>query len=347
MIFVSIASYMDPELPKTINDLLNKSSDADSIVIAVIEQNTRGKFHDLSAIKNIKKKDVSIQDTKGAGYARKLAMELYDGEEHFLQIDSHMRFEQDWDVKMIDTLRQAQELSGTDKVILSQYPAPYFVGSDGKDYFPKDDVLYWDKPSWSGVTNNANGQWCARREEMLDTTKPHISHTVLAGYIFTLGKIVEEVPYDERIPFMGEELCFAVRAYTRGWEIFAPQEMFIYHFYKRSEYAKIWNTRSLKEKWFLFEEKSNEVQQNVLLGMEHGVYGIGDYDRFLDYQEMIGIDFSEFYHSGIRSIMENMSAIEQEINFLDAPRKTRYCINDLHKECKFTEDCECNCHREE
>lgn len=345
MIFVSIASYMDTELPKTVDDLLKKSKHPENIVIGIVEQNAKGRFYSFDHLNNVKKKDVVLQNSKGAGYARKLAMEMYDGEDYFLQIDSHMRFENNWDEKMINILNQAQEISGTKKVILSQYPAPYFVGSDNNDYFPKQDKDYWDAPSWSKVANNASGQWSAKRQKMKDLSKPHKSHTVLAGYIFSIGKLVEEVPYDERISFMGEELCFAIRAYTRGWEIFAPNKMLLYHFYKRSEYPKLWNTGSLKSKWFDFEKQSNLVQESVLTGMERGVYGVEDYERFLDYQDMIGIDFFDFYHSSARKFMENMSVIEQEIYMLDTPAKSRYCINDLHNDCKSIQGCQCDCHR--
>lgn len=345
MIFVSIASYMDPELPKTVNDLLTKATNPDEIHIGIVEQHARGKQHDFSSNPNIRTSNILAQYAKGAGYARKLAMDLYQGEDYFFQIDSHMRFEKDWDSKLISILGQAQQLAGTPKVILSQYPAPYFIGSDNKDHFPVDDSLYWSKPTWSRVVNTAHGHWAAHRQEIKDLTKPHPSHTILAGYVFSIGDIVNEIPYDPRISFMGEELCFAVRAYTRGWEIYSPQEMLVYHFYKRAEYPKIWNTGALKDKWFGFEKESYQVQKDVLMGIEDGVYGIEDYERFLDYQEMIGIDFMSFYQSDIQTIKANLSVVEQEIDFLDTPMRSRYCILDIHDECKHIDECQCECHR--
>lgn len=344
MIFVSIASYMDPELPKTVDDLLSKADKPEQISIGIVEQHARGKHHNFSEYQNIRTTEILAQHAKGAGYARKLAMDLYRGEEYFFQIDSHMRFEQGWDTELINILQQAQEIAGTEKVILSQYPAPYFIGSDNRDYFPKEDALYWSKPTWSRVLNNAHGHWCAQRQEMQDLTKPHPSYTILAGYVFTIGKIVEEVPYDPRISFMGEELCFAVRAYTRGWEIYSPNKMLVYHFYKRAEYPKVWNTGALKDKWFGFERESYKVQRDVLTGNEYGIYGVEDYERFLDYQDMIGIDFLSFYQSDVQTLKANLSVVEQEIDFLDTPKKSRYCLLDLHKECKHIEECECECH---
>jgi hypothetical protein len=48
-------------------------------------------------------------------------------------------------------------------------------------------------------------------------------------------------------------------------------------------------------KWIDMEMQSKRVQKNILLGKEQGVFGIGDYSKYLEYQELIGINFSDFY----------------------------------------------------
>jgi hypothetical protein len=254
-----------------------------------------------------------------------------------------MRFAKGWDTKLKNMLSVAQEDAGTDKVILSQFPAAYFPGSDGKDYFITEDPLYWDAPSWTTVKNGDDGSWAGQRMKMENFDKPHKSHTVLAGYIFTIGNIVKEVPYDERISFMGEELCFAIRAYTRGWEIYAPNEMLIWHYYKRRGDSKVWDNESTKKSWFTIEKESREVQKNVLLAKETGIFGIEDYDRYFDYQDMVGISFHDFYFVDKRSFKENMSLLIEEIDFFSDGPKTGYCINSLHEDC-HQELCTCECH---
>ena len=69
-------------------------------------------------------------------------------------------------------------------------------------------------------------EWTAERVEFSDAKRllPELSTTILAGFIFTYGKIVEEIPYDPEISFFGEEICFAVRAWTRGWDIYSPSK---------------------------------------------------------------------------------------------------------------------------
>ena len=43
------------------------------------------------------------------------------------------------------------------------------------------------------------------------------------------------------------------------------------------------------------EMKSKRVQRSILLGKEKGIFGIGDYDKYVEYQELIGINFADFY----------------------------------------------------
>ena len=346
-IFVSIASFRDSELPKTVDSLLSNADNPQDIHIGIVSQDLKNKHHRFSG-DNIKVIEMHVREARGAGYARSRAMELYDGEDYFFQIDSHMRFEKSWDTQLIDMMRQAQVMAGTDKVILSQYPAPYFIGSDGKEYYPQSEEIGqpWSIPSWAKVVNNAYGHWVAARQRM-DTDKPHKSHTVLAGYLFAIGSIVDEVPYDPRISFMGEELCFAVRAYTRGWEIYAPNKMLAYHFYERKRHPKVWGSGQTRERWMKIERESYAVQKDVLLGIEDGPYGIDDYERFIEYQEMIGIDFGQFYQADMQNIKANLSVVEQEIDFLDTPMRSRYCIYDQHSECFAIEECQCECHNKE
>jgi YHS domain-containing protein len=297
-IFVSVASYKDRELVKTIKSLTENARKPQNLRIHVLDQNTRGKHPDLDFAYRIQHHKVDFREARGAGWARKKLMEKYDGETYFFQVDSHMRFAKNWDVRLMTMLDQTQESTGIEKIILSQFPAPYKLFTNGKEYYPKDDPYFWDQPSWTSVVNTWYGAWAGNREVMQDKTNPHKSHTILAGYVFSLGSLVEEVPYDERISFMGEELCFAVRAYTRGWEIYAPHEMLLWHFYSRKDHPKIWSpadNRIRDVSWEKMEELSKQVQKDILTGKETGVYGIGDRRRFGQYQRMIGINFKEFY----------------------------------------------------
>lgn len=349
-IFISIASYRDTELTKTVRSLYENASNPDDLVFGIVSQDVSGKHPKFPyiPIHNLRQKNIHAREAKGAGYARKLAMELYEGEDYFFQVDSHMRFAKDWDTKLLKMLGQAQKIQGTDKIILSQFPAPYIIFSTGDDHFPKGDPDFWDEPSWTSVVNTWNGVWAGNREKMKSKKAPHYSHTILAGLLFAPGKIVDEIPYDERISFMGEELCFAIRAYTRGWHIYAPNEMIAWHYYKREDRPKIWNDNTAGRSWSDIEMASQRVQMNVLLGKDEGIYGIGDRKKYEEYQELIGINFEKFYKENMHDKI-NLGTITQELSFdeefnLIESAISGYCKNKIHNQCFAVEICDCPCH---
>lgn len=316
-IFVSIVSYRDTELLPTIKSILENADDPSDLHFGVVSQDINKNHPDLSFIKQLSYLKMDFMEARGVGYARKIAVEMYDNQSFYFQIDSHMRAAQGWDTKLKSMYDICSSLEKNEKVILSQFPAPYEIHTDGSIFYPKNHYELWDIPSWSKVHNRDHGAWSATRQIIKDLSMPHISETVLAGYLFAPKPFVEEIPYDERISFMGEELCIAIRAYTRGWKIYAPNEMLLWHFYKRKRHPKIWNQiedtkRPLK--WIQMEMESKKVQRSVLLGEDQGIFGIGDYEKYLEYQDIIGINFVDFYKNEINKKV-NASVKSEELIF--------------------------------
>jgi [Skp1-protein]-hydroxyproline N-acetylglucosaminyltransferase len=129
-IFVSICSYRDAECQFTIKDLFEKSKFKNRIIVGVCHQYDADKdeylFKEMPKdLKNqIKELHIPHQFSKGPGFARHLIQRyLFNGEDYYLQIDSHMRFEQDWDEILIEQLHQSEKISK--KSIISTYPMGY------------------------------------------------------------------------------------------------------------------------------------------------------------------------------------------------------------------------------
>lgn len=340
-IFISIASYRDPELIKTVKSLIDNADRPKDLHFGIVDQDQKGRWAKLDFVPNLKHTKIHFKDARGAGYARKLATELYDGQDFFFQTDSHMRFEKGWDTKLIKMYRWCAKKEKTKKIILSQFPAPFEVFTDNSDHYIVGDPAFWDHVSWTSVVNTYYGAWAGNREVMMDTSVPHPSHTILGALMFSHGQIALDIPYDERISFMGEELCYAIRAYTRGYKIYAPNEMLAWHFYKRNSTPKVWGDK--RTEWFDIEKNSREVQQSVLLGEDQGVYGIGDYDKYVEYQEMIGINFLEFYTD--LGAFKDYNYVTQEITIDPAaPLLSGHCVTDSHIDCTI-DACKCKCHR--
>jgi len=127
-IFVQIASYRDPELLPTLKDLFDKAKHPDNLHVCIAWQhNPQDKWDNLKLYENDNRVtilDIDYSTSKGACWARNLIQQEYKGETYTLQLDSHHRFTQDWDVLCIDMVKSLQK-QGHEKPLLTSYIPSY------------------------------------------------------------------------------------------------------------------------------------------------------------------------------------------------------------------------------
>ena len=166
--------------------------------------------------------DRTVHESRGGPWARNLAQSLWRGEPYTLQVDSHMKFEQDWDSKLIDML----ESLPAKKPIISMN-APLFHYDDKgvlqrkfEMGVPTTRVTGWDEGSgWSpwfdfGPPNQQ---------------KPGRTRFVNGNFAFSRGQWCAEVPQDPDHYYWGEEFNITVRSYTWGYDLFLPSEVVAWH----------------------------------------------------------------------------------------------------------------------
>jgi hypothetical protein len=297
-IFISIASYRDPELERTIRSAIDNAANPKDLYFGVVLQEIEKFEPDLSWVPNLSLIKIHPKFARGAGFARSHAMSLYKNEDYFLQIDSHTMFEKNWDILCIEQLNKAKSISNNDKIIISAFPPPFRVENNNYVYIVKNSKTQPPYPTKQIPKLTKKSQWTAERVEFSDKQKrlPELSTTILAGFIFSDGNIVNEIPYDPEISFFGEEICFAIRAWTRGWDIYSPSVNILYHFYSREGYSKIWKDRNIRKvSWKELEDISKDKQKRVLCGIEDGIFGLGTYRHINLYQKMTGINFKKMY----------------------------------------------------
>jgi hypothetical protein len=138
-IFVSVASYRDPECPHTLLALFTKATRPERLVVGVCFQcgggggaGDQGEDDDEACVdlsllraewrQQVRSVRMPWREARGPVWARHLVQrELYDGEEFYLQIDSHSRFVPGWDERLVAMLARC----GSPKAVLSTYPLPY------------------------------------------------------------------------------------------------------------------------------------------------------------------------------------------------------------------------------
>jgi hypothetical protein len=79
--------------------------------------------------KRFKILDIPYAESKGACWARNKLQQLYNNEEYTLQLDSHMRFNQDWDDTLIKLIKGYWK-DGYKKPLLTSYACSYEPTND-------------------------------------------------------------------------------------------------------------------------------------------------------------------------------------------------------------------------
>ena len=213
-------------------------------------------------------------------------MNLYGGEDYFLQIDSHHRFVRHWDSKLIEYV----ELSGVPKPIITTY-CPMYTPGDALPrsreptqmnfhYFTVDGIPMFrpvEIPNW----------------RTLD--RPLRARFISAHFLFTLGSFVDEVKYDSDIYFQGEEIALALRAYTWGYDLFHPPEVLLWHAYSREHRPKHWEDHDeaadIIPTWRQRDRVSRDRIRRLLLDPFIGPLACGPIRTVVQYEAYAGISF--------------------------------------------------------
>ncbi|GAQ88896.1 N-acetylglucosaminyltransferase family protein [Klebsormidium nitens] len=236
-IFVSLVCYRDSECRWTVKDLFRKADLPGRVWVGIVWQiderddcefaHLRGLDED--ARKRVREVRVDWREATGPCWARHRAQQLWDGEEFFLQIDSHMRFAPQWDTKLLAALAAAETRSP--KAVLSSYPPPY-EGLGAAASIPEDS-----RPTFLCAKEfGPDGllRMTGRRAESRGG-EPVRSAFWAAGFSFSRSAVIQEVPYSPHLPelFFGEEMIMAVRLFTHGWDVYAPPEALVFHQWSR------------------------------------------------------------------------------------------------------------------
>lgn len=294
-IFISIASYRDPELVPTIENCIENADKPNNLVFAISRQfNPDDKFDDLS--KYEKKKNFKIINTphkksKGVCDARFNIQGLYDNEEYYFQLDSHHRFVKGWDTKLKDTLSDLKE-DGSKKPLLSSYLPSYDPSAEDENRLNDVWRMYIDRFMPEGpifIFPETIQGWKSK------SSKPERARFTSGHFIFTLGKFCKECPYDPNLYFHGEESSLAARAYTHGYDLFHLHKPWVWHHYTREGSPRHWDDMP---KWNYLNKISFE-RYRKLFGMDgikrqhYKKYGFGKERTLEDYEKYAGIRFND------------------------------------------------------
>jgi hypothetical protein len=284
-IFVQIASYRDSELIETVNDCIAKAKYPERLTFGIVNQFSESDAFCFNINKyaedyRFKILNIDFKESLGACWARSETNKMYKGEEYFLQIDSHTRFIQEWDFKLINSWSFLNDK----KAIYTSYPAPYNPGD--KNFIDKVYIIH----TYAIKNHRTSQRPKSIPENYILSNKPYAARHVAAGFIFASGRAIIDVPYDPNFYFSGEETSMAIRYYTHGYNIYHPSENFLWHYYTRKDCPKHW--RDNKAGNFISKSKDRLM---ALVGLKKdydlGTFGIGSERTLEDFKKYSGIDF--------------------------------------------------------
>lgn len=298
-IFISIASYCDTLLLYTIKRALATAKNPHMIHFGVVDQNNNC----ISIINpsetlpsRISYIHLDALYARGPCWARSLVMSLYNDEDYFFQIDAHTDFCQHWDEYLIS---QAEGLSIHNRnYCLTAYPQSFYIKNGEVVY---DDIF--KNPLVHVVKRNStfhvDNYTLSFEAHMSVYDRPVKGFHIAAGCLFAPGHIVYDLPYDPYYYFHGEEQAYAIRLFTKGWDIYHIPKLPIYHQYNTFESgAPIrplhWDhkTDSVRNtKWFTLEKHSQERLSSLINNKDLGIYGLGKIQSLDDYICFSGIDY--------------------------------------------------------
>ncbi len=289
LIFVSIASYRDPQLVATIADCIAKANDPDGLRFGICWQHDAADppfpYLDDPRFRVL---DVDWRESRGACWARAEIMKLWQEEDWYLQVDSHCRFAPGWDEKMLRAVMQ----TGSAKPILSTYATGF---TPGENEMLRDEPL---QMALQAFTSDGIPQLKPAPSVRVGwPPRPARARFLSGGFLFTIGDFVEEVPYDPDLYFMGEESAMTLRAYTHGYDLFHPSRTLVWHDYIRMDARKHWGdhteanalSRTISRTWSDFDTPSRQKVKRLLLGEPVEGFGLGSERTIEEYEAYAGL----------------------------------------------------------
>lgn len=290
-IFIQLASYHDFELGKTMYDALYKSSKFHEIHFGVHNCYYKEKEMYIPQYPNLKLVESLAPENIGVGISRSIANSLYDGQDYYLQIDTHTRFEYNWDDSLIKLIEEYKEL-GFEKPLISMYPGTWKYNDNLKEVIEwsveTTSTAFKDKPEMFEETMIPN-QVAVPPENWI------YQKAIAGGFVFTTGDYAE-LGVNEKIMFYGEEIIAAARAFTHGYDLLIPDKHYLYHLYFETESVFQKNMRrhtwkDFYDEWVKLEAVSKAEVVDILTNKRIGPGALGTVRTLEEYGEYAGLDF--------------------------------------------------------
>ncbi|SDE50097.1 GlcNAc-transferase family protein [Rhodococcus tukisamuensis] len=279
-IFVQIPAYRDSELPATLRDLYHKAARPESLNTTVVWQHAADERlpADVTSLQGVRVVNIDALESQGCNWARSIAQEYWDGEPFTLLLDSHHRFVRHWDDVVLEMYRQLRS-DGVRRPLLTGYLPAYDPDREpgGRRKRPYQmSPLAREDGILTRLTSYPIPFWTT-------LSRPLPAEFLSLHFVFTAGAFNEDVRFDPRIYFFGDELVTGLRAFTHGYDMFHPHRIVGWHCYNRASRIPHWDNHP---NWGRQHRESLALMRNLFLGLPTTV-DLGDERSVADYQDFV------------------------------------------------------------
>lgn len=291
-IYISVASYRDPECQPTVEDIFLRAEHPERLRVAIVEQRVKGE--DDATVPNCDQPTRNCTDdpnqalclyghlvdmfvvpailSVGPVFARHLATRMYRGEYFAMQVDSHVRFIEHWDTNLISQWESANNEMAVITTYLSDIINSITPDTHENNHPNRPIMCKTDYEGQGKLKHLRHGQQPEGRPGIHG--EPTLHPFWAAGFSFARGHFVIQVPYDQYEPmvFQGEEIFMGLRGWSYGYDYYTSEISVAFHMYAIKE------NKDKRKKVKLFWENSNLYPGAAVQGMKrlNGIIGTGD-----------------------------------------------------------------------
>lgn len=312
-ILISINSWQEKDLLQTMTSALLSADSPENIRFSVFNEGFTFKDVDFSSL-NSKVFYINAESSElfGMGLSRLISSTINDRDYDFhLQIDAHMFFEKSWDTYLKDQYSQLSKKY--DNPIITAY-TPWWEENNGEPLLfgrtPIDPRNYEIEPGIYGNSLEINKKDIRVSPALIGTSidwskeefeyKEH--YMISAHFMFSSPKLHREIIADPYIAWGGDEPVYALRASTRGWQMFTVKRPLLCHknkwksiegknvLYQPDDWRSGTSTTYNKN-----NKHSDKFMLDIFLGRYFGYWGAPSMDALKEYESKINTTFKDYY----------------------------------------------------
>lgn len=170
-IFVSICSYRDPLLHKTIKSLMQEKSKRHKCTYSIFEQTAYNdslekKYPEFANHPDVIYKRIDPQYSDGCVWARYInLMNIRECHDFVYRVDSHMLFDKNWDMFLVEDYNMVAKIAGHDKVIITGACKEFSIDETGAE------ATYWVKQGKWPIAGNTRPEYLAVAHDTSPTSQ--------------------------------------------------------------------------------------------------------------------------------------------------------------------------------